>query len=439
MSQTAQLVNQPIISSYQDNSTPTSSAAAAGILIGAGNDLFTNGYKEEAIAMFDAAYSLLQQFQYNGSSSQSFEMSSCYLSMVSRMQEAGTNVAVQDGVKQHQDTVSSVPWNFLSSDAFQLETDSGMDENDFEAPDLYQDANADVGPRCLKAVVKLDSMNQDFIPFEMRAMLIESIILFSKGLVCYSKGQILEAKQLYEVVAVSIQQMSTVFVQQCAVPQFDSFSELAMRVYNNIGVIFYHEHSTRLASCAFETSLQFAKDLALRRPQVKEIRLEYATILSNLCRVNWTAYNVSDQLYHRVSEVLSMRSSILGWDHPDVAAGHYNIALADYARRDVEKSKTHLIQYLSIASHLNPGVVDASKNQIENQAVVIGGRLEAIPALVMLLLIQNEDKEDHLSQELVRGLRSLQERRQVKGPNSPEVASVLNFVGTLLFHKSDFD
>jgi tetratricopeptide (TPR) repeat protein len=65
--------------------------------------------------------------------------------------------------------------------------------------------------------------------------------------------------------------------------------------------------------------------------------------------------------------------------------------------------------------------------------------LDAIPALIILLLIQNEDKEDHMSQELVRGLRTLQDKRQDQGPNSAEVASVLNFVGTILFHKNDFE
>jgi len=65
--------------------------------------------------------------------------------------------------------------------------------------------------------------------------------------------------------------------------------------------------------------------------------------------------------------------------------------------------------------------------------------IDPIPALTYLLIIENEDKQDRSSQDLVRGLRALQDKRHKKGPASAEVASVLNFIGTLLFHKSDLD
>jgi tetratricopeptide (TPR) repeat protein len=77
---------------------------------------------------------------------------------------------------------------------------------------------------------------------------------------------------------------------------------------------------------------------------------------------------------------------------------------------------------------------------LHSQKSVDESELDPIPALVYILLIKNEDKEDDpMAQELVRGLRTLQENRTDLGPHDPVVASVLNYIGTILFHQHDFD
>lgn len=286
---------------------------------------------------------------------------------------------------------------------------SSKQDND-AAPDLYQEDECDVGPRILKTAITTDDSTVQ------NGLLLEAIILFNKGLVYHSIDNVAEARRLYEVVVFSVQ---TLFSGQvCAAATM----ELAVRTYNNLGLLNYCEGNETLAISSFETSLHFAKYLA---DFSKNYRLEYANVLSNWCRTHWMRGNISEILYYRLREVLRIRTRILSWDHPDVAASRYNIAAADYARQDGQKAAAQLLQYLSIAAHRS------SSQGLDD--------IDALPALIMLLLIQNEDKNDHASQELVRGLRTLQEKRQDLGPNTLEVASVLNFVGTSLFHLQDYE
>jgi len=304
------------------------------------------------------------------------------------------------------------------------------------APDLYQEDECDVGPRILQAPIRADDDAHAHAAGQTTStILLEAIILFNKGLIYQSMHRIAEAKQLYEVVIYTVQ---TMFGATATTPPPCSAAmmELAMRSYNNLGVINYaaaandDERNEALAASSFETSIHFAKHLS---ECSKDYRLEYATVLSNWCRACWMRGDIaanstsSDTLYHRLREILRLRTRLLSWDHADVAAARYNLAVAEYAhRRDGPKAVAQLRQYLAVAAAQQPHGSSTTT-------------IDVLPALILLLLIQNEDKEDHASQDLVRGLRTLQEKRQDLGPYTMEVASVLNFVGTSLFHLQDYD
>ena len=120
---------------------------------------------------------------------------------------------------------------------------------------------------------------------------------------------------------------------------------------------------------------------------------------------------------------MRIRFDILGWENVDTASAHYNLGVAEYARGTTEQAVSHLDQYLNVAARKDNETTE----------------LDPIPALIYILLIKNEGKENSMSQELVRGLRTLQDKRQDLGPENTEVASVLNFVGTLLFHQHAYD
>jgi tetratricopeptide (TPR) repeat protein len=249
--------------------------------------------------------------------------------------------------------------------------------------------------------------------------LLDNIILYNKGLVYHRMGNLSEAKKHYEIVAYTVQTMlSCTF----GCPS-TTFLQLAMRSHNNLGLISYLERKEGVAAASFEAAMQFGKLLA---PSSKSCQLEYTVALSNWCRVNWMRGDIGDSLYSNVKEILRIRMALFPWDHVDIAAAHYNVAVAEYARQNRHEAVTHLLQYQALANHCG----DGRKKDLS---------LSPIPALIFLLLIQNEDKNESISQDLVRGLRALQEKRQDLGPNSLEVASVLNYVGTLLFHQEDFE
>lgn len=278
-------------------------------------------------------------------------------------------------------------------------------------PDLFQEDECDVGPRALRNPISpaaADMQNWG---------LLEAIVLFNKGLVYYSKGLIHRAKQVFEIVSYSGQ---TILNRNMAGAS-TSCIELVLRSFNNLGLLHYLERKENMASKCFETAADASKMISC---YTKAYRVEYATIVSNWCRSKWMRGDTSDRLYEGLREVLAIRSNTLSWDHPDVAASLYNIAVVGYARQDRDTAISSLLQYLAISSH-------RSKKQLED--------LDSVPALILLLLIKNEDKNNNLSQELVRGLRTLLEKRQGEGPESSEVASVLNFVGTILFHQQDFE
>ncbi|GKY93045.1 hypothetical protein MPSEU_000272800 [Mayamaea pseudoterrestris] len=324
-------------------------SSLAGSLIQIGSELFSKGYEQDAMAMFDSANSVLKR---------STEEQVCLSSAVSHL-HMGSQVLMSD----------------------KTVTQDATDEE--PAADLYQEDECDVGPRMLR-----EAMRPAHAVYN--ASFLETCLLFNKALIYHENQQLETARHLYQSVL------------QVLKDHLDSSSkssqqlvEMGTRAHNNMGCIFYLIGEEELSRAHFEASLICLRQLAT---VTREHRLQYATILSNCCRVAWMEDIMTDNLYNSLREVLSIRSLELPWDHVDVASAHFNLGVAEYARHQPAKALSHLTHYL-----------------------------------------HNEEKEGHLSQELTRGLRTLQDKRQEQGTESPEVASVLNFIGTVLFHMCDYE
>lgn len=361
---------------FQNESWPH----VAVLLISIGNDLLGRGELSEAMDTFDAAHGILT----------SPSAGQAWMIAVKRLQMG--RVLIQ----------SDTPESSGQSPARLMEC----------SPDIYEEDECDAGPRILRIPITPDTHSGH------DTTLLEVILLFNKALVYHLMGSIPEAKQLYEIVAYTVQKMLSLTRGGLSI----AFMQLAIRSHNNMGLISYLLRKEGIAAASFEAATQFAKQLA---PLSKACRLEYATVLSNLCRLCWMRGDVSDKLYKSLKEILRIRTAVLPWDDRDVAAARYNVAVAEYGRQDSQNAVSNLKQYLAV-----------SKLRLNKKWL---NGLDPVPALIFLLLIFYEEKEDHTSQDLVRGLRTLQEKRQDLGPHNLEVASVLNYVGTLLFQKKEFE
>jgi tetratricopeptide (TPR) repeat protein len=268
-------------------------------------------------------------------------------------------------------------------------------------PDLYLEEEGDVGPRAFR----LPSLSRQCL---------ETSVVYNKALIHHACNEFVEAMRLYEQIA-----RSTDISEDAMV--------LKMRSHNNLGQIFYTAGISEVKALDhFSVALQIAKTLQ------NQHSLDIASVLSNWCRVQWMSGDVSQMVYEGLHDILRLRTAVLGWDHPDVASAHYNLGVTEYAHNDGAKAVGHLMKYLRVVAS------QASKTSSKATPELA---LDPIPALIYILLIKNEDKDDSLAQELVRGLRTLQEKRadSILGQQPQEIASVLNFIGTLLFHQRDFD
>jgi tetratricopeptide (TPR) repeat protein len=274
--------------------------------------------------------------------------------------------------------------------------------------DTYHEDECDVGPRpFMKALICGEEA-----PVEV----LQLAICYNKALVHHARNNFAAALQIYNVIIGTI---TTALVNNS--PSVEKL-HIAMRAYNNMGQISYNEQAEDAALMQFKTAVIFASRI---QDLSSDHVLNYATVLSNWCRVQWMIGSVTNDVCTALEEVLRARFSVLGWDHSDVASAHYNLGMAEYSRGNNTKALSHLMQYLAVSSHQ----LKAGKPQ----------ELDPIPALVFVLLIKNENKEDKTSQDLVWGLRALQEKRHELGTSDAEVASVLNFIGTLLFHQKELD
>eukprot|EP00529_Nitzschia_sp_RCC80_P003713 CAMPEP_0113502258 /NCGR_PEP_ID=MMETSP0014_2-20120614/33440_1 /TAXON_ID=2857 /ORGANISM="Nitzschia sp." /LENGTH=1051 /DNA_ID=CAMNT_0000396997 /DNA_START=225 /DNA_END=3380 /DNA_ORIENTATION=- /assembly_acc=CAM_ASM_000159 len=295
--------------------------------------------------------------------------------------------------------------------------------------DTYHEDECDVGPR---------PFQQAFVPTQdtlmmMNVDVLQLIICYNQALVHHAEGETALALQLYNFIAGTV--MANGVLDDRKSPSTSrrhqhqdrdtvtsTLARLAMRAHNNMGQLDYAERSEEVSLQNFETALTYAKTV----PDISALhQLEIATVLSNWCRVQWMVGRVDHTVYQALEEVLRIRYTFLGWDHIDVASAHFNLGMAEYSRNHHDKALSHLTQYLQVSSH-----------RLKTHKIV---DLDPIPGLVFVLLIKNDNKTDKMSQDLLWGLRTLQDKRQDLGPKNAEVASVLNFVGTILFHQRELD
>lgn len=289
---------------------------------------------------------------------------------------------------------------------------SGASSSLPEPADMYQEDECDVGPRAFRKPLIPEACG----PSNPNG-LTEAFLLYNEALISHSRLDYVTATRLYKAIAHCC-------IQDNRANFHPRLVHLGMLVNNNLGQISYRDGSETDALSHFESALVFAKQFA-GKDSPRELQLDTAVVLSNWCRVRWMSGDLNEHVYSALREVLRIRTELLDQTHMDVASSHYNLGVAEYARRSRENSVKHLMRYLQVAA------LRAQQG--------LGSDLDPIPALIYLLLIKNEDKDDSMAQELVRGLSTLQDKRNDLGPQHPEIASVLNFIGTLLFHQRDFD
>lgn len=380
----------------------------ASSLIRAGSEMLLVGGVEDAQVFFDTSHALIMKMS---ACTKMEKMQSLERALAQSLERALAQTTSPD----HDPSTSCQSWPA-------------------SPPDIY---DSEVAPRLLMKPIfptsnLFDSCTQAIAPCgtNINSLLLEIVVIHNKGLVFQTKGQSLEAVQMYEFVSQSSQWMFELLSSrqhqgQCSTQL--AVAALAMRSCNNLGVAHFISNNISHAECYFTLSVRFARQIASLS---MEYAAEYATALSNLCRVQWrTLDRSSDLVLQNLETVQAVRTTALGCGHPDTAASVFNTAMALYARQDRTNASRRLLHYLALASSLSRRSFD---DRFHDEA-----KLDIVPALILLLLIQNENEDNELSRELVRGLRILQEKRQ-RG-SSPDVASVLNYVGTMLFHQEQFE
>jgi tetratricopeptide (TPR) repeat protein len=257
--------------------------------------------------------------------------------------------------------------------------------NDAECcqPDLYQD-DADAGPRSLLEPARIDPLS----PHDADADFVDAVTTFNVAVANHRRKDYDQAYLLYELTLNDVLQLLSASDD---VPSA-TIIELSMHAHNNLGVIAYMEGEHEDAKANFDAALLFARQLNQRAGQVKN--LSVATVLSNWCRVHWMCGDIAtDPLLQGTEEVLRLRTESLPWYHMDVASSHFNLAVACHACGGRAKEALfHLQKYLEVSAH--------NAQSGENQ-------LDPVPALIYILLVRFEDKNDAMPQELTRGLRTL--------------------------------
>ena len=292
-------------------------------------------------------------------------------------------------------------------------THEGIAQFQQHPPDTYLEGECDVGPRPLRQPLHLDAVScpvgDEFI--------LEAMIFFNRALVYHSKSQLDDAMENYSR-ALEILDKNSNYVHSTA--SMDLVSRLGMMLHNNMAQICYIEDDEQNSILHFEAAIFWAKQINGVMAHQQEYALLFATVLSNYCRSQWIHGHIDEELHEALRRVLQLRLASLPANHADVACAHYNLGIMAYARHLNDEAKHHLKEYLSVAK-----TTSGSE------------RLDPVPAMALLLLIENNGKEGKFSLELNRSLHALQEKREEYGATHLEVASLLNYVGTLLFHRKE--
>ena len=271
--------------------------------------------------------------------------------------------------------------------------------------------------RLLDQSVLMTAITADLFAAQ-NTVIAEAIQVFNDGLSRQMNGDIFMAKQRFEQASYAVRHV--LFLLTEASPTV--VLELAMRTHNNLGLINYVEFNNEVAIACFEVAVGFAQQLGALS---NEYKLEYATTLSNWCRVACIRCDTSDLVHQRLKEIIDIRAAILSWDHPDLAVAYYNIAVVEYSRKNKNEAVSNIEKYLKISSHRS------KDSKVDD--------LDKIPAVIFFLLIQNEGKDDEVSRNIVQMLLTLQVKRQSGECPAVELAAILNVVGSLIFKQRDFE
>ncbi len=305
--------------------------------------------------------------------------------------------------------------------------------------DTYHEEECDVGPRTFNAtIVPEDAMSLDIDVLQL-------MIAYNQALVYHASDNYPLASQLYKFITGTI----GTYISSGNVDS--TLMHLAMRAHNNLGQIEYTERSEDYADSEFENALVYVRNHYNNAPSVKSTptasiqintattpadhQLEIATVLSNWCRTRWMMGHVDQTLFDALNDILEIRRANLRADHPDIAVAHFNIGRLEYSRHSNENALKHFLQYMRIAS----SQVSITGNKVESESKDVDIELDPIQGLIYVLQIQNEGKDDEVSTDLVWGLRTLQDKREDLGLVHCDVASVLNYIGTLLFRRRELN
>ena len=304
--------------------------------------------------------------------------------------------------------------------------------------DTYHEDECDVGPRIFNAcIIPEDAMSLDVDVLQL-------IIAYNQALVYHSCDNYALASQLYKFIT------GTIGTYMNSGNVNSTLMHLAMRAHNNLGQIEYTERSEEYAQTEFENALMYVRNHYNKSPCATtttstipinnattpaEQQLEIATVLSNWCRARWMMGNVDHTLDNALHDVLQIRTANLELEHADLAVAHFNLGRLEYSRRSNDKALKHFLHYMRIASAQDT----IGETQFENKNNNSKIELDPIQGLTYVLQIQNEGNDDEVSTDLVWGLRTLQEKREDLGLIHSDVASVLNYIGTLLFRRRELN
>lgn len=347
-------------------------------LHGLGNSLYCSGKAEEAIESFDSALLMVETegTRWNG------EANKCPASMNHKL--------LYPSINSHAVTLH-------------------------HAPDSFFEGECDVGPRPIHSPLHIE---YSLLPTP-ELSIIMAVLLYNKGVVQHSSGN-------YDAAADSFGQALAALTKNWSRDLIGSdvvlscLSHIRALIHNNLGHIRYIDGDDLNALFHFEAALELSL-YVVHVGDEREWALTKATFASNFARTKWMTGDVNKtDLLCVFREVLRLRSSWLPADHSDVVCSHLNLGFYLYASGDKNTSKVHIKEYLKHATQVD-------------------SNLDPIPAISYLLLIENDDKDDHLSIEVVRTVRALLEAREEFGAFDAEVASILNYIGTLLFQRRQLE
>uniref|UniRef100_A0A7S4AE29 MalT-like TPR region domain-containing protein n=1 Tax=Pseudo-nitzschia australis TaxID=44445 RepID=A0A7S4AE29_9STRA len=322
--------------------------------------------------------------------------------------------------------------------------------------DTYSEDECDVRPRTFNAPIVPDDIS------DLDVNVLELMIAYNRALVYQASKKYHYASHLYKFIT------ATIGTYLASGNADATLMHLAMRSHNNMGFIEFNELSEERANVEFESALAYVRHhhnysqangaawdfLPSSSPvntstiQINsattpaEHQLEIATVLSNWCRTRFTMGRIDETVHAALKDIVQIRSANLAADHHDVAAAHFNMGRAKLVSGSNNEALEHFLCYMQIwYARFEEKNINVDGNITDNNHNDNNTWAESDPTqgLIYILQIQNDGKDDEISQDLVWGLSTLQEKRQNLGPVHTDVASVLNYIGTLLFRRRELD